>query len=332
MKTIRWGMIGCGDVAEIKSGPGFYKADHSSLVAVMRRNGARAEDFAWRHGVERWHDDADAIIRAPDIDAVYIATLTDSHRDYTLRCAAAGKPVYVEKPMALDSAECDEMIAACRGANVPLWVGYYRRALPRFLAVRDLVRSGAIGDVRMVVTRQLQKLPPPPALNGDDVPWRVDPKRSGGGFFFEGTCHTLDILDFVFGPIVEVRSFATNLGHAYRAEDTIVASYRFASGAYGSGSWCFAADTDEESNEIIGSAGRIRFSTFTPVPIVVTRGGTSEALAIGDPPHVHQPMIQSIVDELNGVGRCASTGETAARTARVLDDILGEFRAEAAAM
>src|SRR5947207_6563790 len=84
MKTIRWGMIGCGDVTERKSGPGFAKAASSELIAVMRRNGALAEDYARRHGVPRWHDDADAIIHAPDIDAVYVATLTDSHCEYTL--------------------------------------------------------------------------------------------------------------------------------------------------------------------------------------------------------------------------------------------------------
>src|SRR4030095_10215885 len=156
MKTIRWGMIGCGDVTEVKSGPGFYKAEHSALVAVMRRNGALAADYARRHGVARWHDDAEAIIRAPDIDAVYIATLTDTHCDYTLRCAAAGKPVYVEKPMALTYTECTAMVDACRAAKVPLWVGYYRRALPRFLKVRELIESRAIGLVRLVGTRWFQ--------------------------------------------------------------------------------------------------------------------------------------------------------------------------------
>jgi predicted dehydrogenase len=196
MKTIRWGMIGCGDVAEIKSGPGFYKADHSQLVAVMRRNGALAADFARRHGVPRAYDNADAIIQATDIDAVYVATLTDSHREYTLRCAAAGKPVYVEKPMAMNHVECAEMIAACRSAPVPLWVGYYRRALPRFLAVKDLVDSGAIGNIRMVITRQFQRLPPAEQMK--TLPWRINPALSGGGFFFEMVCHALDFLDFVF--------------------------------------------------------------------------------------------------------------------------------------
>ena len=205
MRTIRWGMIGCGDVAEVKSGPGFYKARNSTLIAVMRRNGERAADYARRHGVARWHDDAEAIIAAPDIDAVYIATLTDSHRDYTLRCAAAGKPVYVEKPMAMNHAECLAMIAACRAGGVPLWVGYYRRALPRFLKVRDLIAKGAIGEVRLVRSQQFARLPGAGAFAGGAVPWRVDPALSGGGFFFEAVCHTFDFLDFLFGRIDEVR-------------------------------------------------------------------------------------------------------------------------------
>jgi len=327
MKTVRWGMIGCGDVTERKSGPGFGKAAHSELLAVMRRNGALAADYARRHGVARWHDDADAIIRADDIDAVYIATLTDSHREYTLRCAAAGKPVYVEKPMGMNHAECLEMIAACRGAGVPLWVGFYRRALPRFLAVRDLLAAGAIGEVRMVMSHQFQRPPGRDQFAGGAVPWRVNPELSGGGFFFEGVCHTFDFLDFLFGPIVDMRALAGNQGGAYRPEDIVTATYRFASGVFGSGAWCYTADVDEEYNEIVGSRGRIRFSTSQPVPIRVFHGDTVEEVPVPDPDHVHQPMIQTIVDELNGNGKCPSTGESAARTAQVMDTVLAEFRA-----
>jgi len=328
MRTIRWGMIGCGDVTEKKSGPGFAKAAHSELVAVMRRNGALAADYSRRHGVPRWHDDADAIIRADDIDAVYIATLTDTHCEYALRCAAAGKPVYVEKPMAMDHPKCLEMIAACRVSGVPLWVGYYRRALPRFLAVRELVAKGAIGEIRAVISRHFQRPPAAEQFAGGAVPWRVDPELSGGGFFFEGACHTFDFLDFMFGPIVEVRALAGNQAGAYRPEDIVSATYRFASGAFGSGTWCYTADFDEEYNEIVGDGGRIRFSTTQPVPIRIYNGDAVEELPAGDPDHVHQPLIQTIVDELNGSGRCPSTGESGARTAKVMEAILADFRAQ----
>ena len=286
-----------------------------------------AADYARRHGVARWHDDADAIIGAPDIDAVYVATMPDTHRDYALRCAAAGKPVLVEKPMALDHGQCREMIAACESAGVPLWVAYYRRALPRFLAVRDLVRDGAIGPVRMVTSRQFQPLKSPADMNPGSPPWRVDGERSGGGLFVDMMSHTLDFFDFVFGPIEEVRAFAGNQAGAYRPEDTVTAGFRFASGVHGSGAWCYAADREEECNEIVGARGRIVFSTTRSDPIRVLRGDAVEEIAVGDPPHVHQPLIETIVGELNGQGRCPSSGESAARTTRVIDEVLREFRA-----
>lgn len=324
MKTIRWGMIGCGDVAEVKSGPGFYKADNSTLMAVMRRNGAKAQDFAKRHNVPRWHDDANAIINADDIDAIYIATLTDSHLDYAVRCAKAGKPVYVEKPMAMDYAQCRTMIDAAKAAKTPLWVGYYRRALPRFLKVKELLDSGAIGDVRLVTSRLFAKQFDP-AADTSGFAWRADPNLSGGGLFFEGACHTMDFLDFLFGPIEEVRGFAINQGGKYKSEDLITGSYRFASGVMGQGTWCYTADYDYEMNEIVGTKGRIQFSTTAPVPIRVFHGDTSEEIPAGDPPHVHQPLIQTIVDEMNGKGKCPSTGESGSRTALFMDRLLGEF-------
>jgi predicted dehydrogenase len=292
----------------------------------MRRRGDLAADYARRHGVARWHDDAAAIIDAPDIDAVYVATPPDSHRDYVVRCAAARKPVYVEKPMATNPAECDGMIEACRAAGVPLWVGYYRRALPRFLRVKALVDEGAVGEVRVVLSRQMQRLPAIAQGPGAGIPWRLDPAVSGGGLFVDMACHTLDFLDLLFGPIADVHGFAANRGGAYRPEDAVVASYRFATGVLGSGVWCYCADHDDEMNEIVGSRGRLLFSTTQPVPIRIVRDGWSEEIPVDDPPHVHQPLIQTIVDELNGRGRCPSTGVTGARTTRVVDTILRGFR------
>jgi predicted dehydrogenase len=322
-------MIGCGDVAEVKSGPGFYKARHSRLVAVMRRNGTLAADFARRHGVPRWHDDADAIIHADDIDAVYIATLTDSHRDYTLRCAAAGKPVYVEKPMALELVHCVEMVDACKASDVPLWVAYYRRSLPRFVAVRDLLGAGVIGDVRVVTVRQFRRAPTAGDLSAPALAWRADASR-GGGLFFEGVGHTLDILDYLLGPIADVHAFADNQARAHATEDVVVAGFRFASGVYGSGTWCYASDADDECVDVIGSRGAIRFSVTRPVPIRITTSDGVREMPIGDPPHVQQPLIQSIVDELNGGGCCPSNAESALRTARVQDAIVREFREQRA--
>lgn len=326
MSTIRWGIIGCGDVTEVKSGPAFAKARDSSLVAVMRRDAAKAADYARRHDVPHWTSDADDILTAKDIDAVYIATHPDTHRDYVLRCAAQGKPVYVEKPMALDHAQCEEMIQACAAAGVPLWVAYYRRSLPRFDAVKTLVAEGAIGEVRGV---QALRYEPLPVMSPGSMPWQVDQSPSNGGIFFDGACHLLDFLDSLFGPVTEVHGVAANRAGAYRAEDTIGASLRFESGVVGSGFWSYASDKRYDRTTIFGSTGRLSFSTQYCEPIVVEQGDHVREIDIADPPHVQQPLIQTIVDELNGDGRCPSTGESGARTALVMDQILGHFRAAA---
>jgi len=180
----------------------------------------------------------------------------------------------------------------------------------------------------MVISRQFARAPK--ITDGDALPWRIDPAKSGGGFFFEAVCHTFDFLDFVFGPIAEARGVASNQSGAYRAEDTVAAAYRFRSGVQGCGMWCYAAGEDYEMNEIVGERGRLLFSTSQPAPIRLIRDEKVEEFPIGDPPHVHQPLIETIVAELNGKGHCPSTGTSAARTAWVMDEILREFRAASA--
>lgn len=321
MKTIRWGIIGCGDVTEVKSGPGFQKADNSELVAVMRRRGDLAEDYAERHGVPRWYDNAAALINDPEVDAVYIATPPSSHKEYTLMSAAAGKPVYVEKPMALNSAECQEMITACREAGAPLFVAYYRRALPRFLKIKELVDSGAIGDVRFVHIIFHQAMGPED-LDSEKQSWRVDPAVGGGGRFVDLASHMLDFLDYALGPIVEVQGLAANQAGKYKAEDIVTGTFRFASGVQGVGTWCFSTFDNRDSTEIVGTEGNISFSTFDARPITLTTREGATQFAFDYPQHIEQPLIQTVVDELNGVGTCPSTGETGARTSWVMDQML----------
>lgn len=322
MTTIRWGIIGCGDVTEVKSGPGLQKARGSALVAVMRRNAALAEDYARRHGVPRWTGDAQALIDDPEVDAVYVATPPSTHKHYTLLAAAAGKPVYVEKPMALNHGECVEMIAACQAAGVPLFVAYYRRALPRFIKVKQLLDGDAIGAVRFVNITLYQ--PARPAeMDPFHLPWRVQPQIAGGGHFVDLASHTLDFLDYVLGPISAAQGFAGNQAGLYLAEDVVTGSFVFQAGVHGAGVWCFTAYAARDSVEIVGERGQISFSTFgadDPVRLV-TPDGECEFF-IPHPPHVQQPLIQTVVDELLGRGHCPSSGESAARTSWVMDQML----------
>ena len=331
MDTIGWGIIGCGDVTEVKSGPGLQKARGSSLVAVMRRNGALAADYARRHNVPRWYDDAQALIHDPEVDAVYVATPPAYHRAYTLACAQAGKPVYVEKPMGRTYGECQEMIDACREAGVPLYVAYYRRMLPRFLKVKELVESGVLGEVRFV-TITLSHSVPEGGYDPDSLPWRLVPEIAGGGLFMDLACHTLDFLDYALGPVRRVHGFASNQGGHYSAEDMVSAAFTFESGVHGVGTWCFTSFENVDVNEIVGTGAKVRFSSFGVEPVVLETGQGVTEYPIPNPPHVQQPLIQTVVDDLlaqgngRGVGRCPSTGISAARTNWVMDRVLEEYR------
>ena len=324
MKTIRWGILGCGSVTEVKSGPGFQKAEHSDLVAVMRRDGDLARDYAVRHQVPKWYHQASDLINDPDVDAIYIATPPAFHHPYTLQAAKAGKPVYVEKPMAMNHQECVSMINACADANVPLFVAYYRRALPRFLKIRELLDNQAIGDVRCMTVRYSQPCLQPKE-GSDGLPWRVQPELSGGGLFLDVGSHTLDILDFLLGPIREVRGKAANQAQAYPAEDLVSAQFVFDSGVHGTGIWCFSAFERQDENEIVGSEGKIIFSTFGDEPIILIRATETVEFPIANPLHIQQPLIQSIVNELNGGPPCPSRGESAARTSWVMDQCIRNY-------
>lgn len=325
MKTIRWGMIGCGAVTEVKSGPGLYKSENSTLIAVTSADLAMSQSYAQRHGVPKVYATPEELVKDPDIDAVYIATPPVAHKSLSLLAARAGKHVYVEKPMAMRFAECQEIIDECRDHGVRLYVAFYRRAMERFLQVKQWLDAKAIGDVRCVKAVQHQP-PAPEDLSRTTLPWRLLPQVAGAGKFLDMGVHTLDIFDFWFGPIVEAHGIASNQAGLYDVEDTVTATWRHANGTQGFGSWCYVCGENQDHVEIIGSRGRIEMEFFSDQPLrLITPDGAQEA-DLPNPPHVQQPFIQSIVNDLNGVAACPGNVESAARASWVADEILKQFR------
>ena len=317
--VVRWGIIGCGDVTEVKSGPGFQRVRGSALQAVMRRDRAKAEDYARRHGVPCVHATADDLIGDPEVDAVYIATPPGTHAALARQVANAGKPCLVEKPMATTYAECTGMVEAFRRASVPLWVAYYRRALPRFLLVRDLLHSGALG----AVTSFHIDVREPLATAARAQTWRFDRAAAGGGIFHDKGSHSVDLLDFLLGPVAAASGTAVNSGGAYAVEDVVAAHFRMAQGALGAGVWNFNADSETDAFVLTTTRGEVRTTLFSDSDVVVRCEGRTEVHQVRNPPHVHQPLIQAIVDELRGRGRCESDGESGARASRVLEMCIG---------
>jgi 1,5-anhydro-D-fructose reductase (1,5-anhydro-D-mannitol-forming) len=312
---VRWGMIGCGEVAEVKSGPALQKASGSTLVAVTRRDVDKARDFARRHGVPRVHATAAELIADPDVDAVYIATPPSSHLELALNVARARKPCLVEKPMAMSRAEGARMVAAFASAGCPLWVAYYRRALPRYLLVRQLLRDGAVGPITSVQSELFVPLASPDRARS----WRFDRSTAGGGLFFDMGSHSLDMIDFLIGPIEDVSAVALNTGRAYPVEDLVVAAFRAGADAGGTGVWNFNADRSADQMRLAGTRGTISFSLFTDDDIVVRSEGSERRYESRNPPHVHQPLVQTIVDELHGRGVCESTAASGLRASAVLE-------------
>ncbi len=320
MSVVRWGIIGCGDVCEKKSGPAFQKARGSELVAVMRRDSEKARDFARRHEVKRWYDDADRLIADREIDAVYIATPPNTHALYTSKVAQAGKPVYVEKPMALNFEQCRNMIDICAQNGVKLFTAYYRRMLPVFVKVKQLLDTGQIGQVRLVEAR-LWHAPREGDRDASNHHWHVMPEISGGGYLFDVGSHVLDILDFLFGPVTQVKAVCANQAGWYSPEDICSGVLRFDGGIVGTVSFCFTVAEVSRTDviQIVGSKGTITFSCFDNSPVVLSTPEGRREFAPALPEHVQQPLIQTVVNELLGRGTCPSTGQSAARTSWVMD-------------
>ena len=324
-KEIKWGFIGCGEVTEKKSGPAFNLVPGSSVVAVMSRNAEKAHSYALRHGIQRWYTDAQQLVDDPDVNAIYIATPPSSHATYAIMAMRSGKPVYVEKPLAASYPDCQRINRISEQTGVPCFVAYYRRYLPYFQKVKELVAEGAVGQV---INVQIRFAVPPRDLdyNRDNLPWRVQRDIAGGGYFYDLAPHQIDLLQEMFGPILRAHGYCTNRGGLYQTEDTVSASFQFGDGMPGSGSWCFVAHQTAKTDriEIIGNLGRLAFSVFTYEPIELQNETGCHEFRIENPPHVQMPLIRNIVEHLQGHGKCTCDSISATTVNWVMDRILSK--------
>jgi predicted dehydrogenase len=324
-----WGVIGAGDVCEVKSAPAMMQLQHSTIKMVMRRQADKAADYACRHAIPHWTTNVDELLTDPEINAVYIATPPASHAELTIRAARAGKAVYVEKPMAVSMSECINMLEVCNESNVPLFVAYYRRTLPGYLKVKELVDKGRLGEIRSVIIDMKQPLQPD-IIAHTDQNWRVDPEIAGGGYFHDLASHQLDFLDFLLGEITDAKGIAINQARSYPADDMVAAVFQFQNGCVGSGNWCFSASaiSEKDSITIIGSKGELTFNSFGNPMLIRFKSvdGNAETFSFNHLQPIQKHLIQLIVNELRGEGRSPSTGISAARTTHVMEIITNPIR------
>ncbi len=301
-QQINWGIIGCGDVTEVKSGPAFNKVAQSKLVAVMRRNAEKAADYARRHGVSKWYADANELINDPEVNAIYIATPPNTHASYTLAALQVGKPVYVEKPMALNATEARQMLEEATKTDVKLCVAHYRRMQPMFLKIKSLVEKGAIGDIRFVQLHLLQGQSANLIARSEEN-WRTDPALSGGGLFHDLAPHQIDLMLYLFGAVKQYGGRGVNQTRASLADDLVTGSILFENGVLFNGVWCFAVSEQDAADTctIYGAKGTIRFGFFGQ-KVWLTVNGQTELLVFDPLQHVEQPMIEKVVRYFLGRG------------------------------
>lgn len=323
---IQWGFVGCGEVTEKKSGPAFSLVPGSKVVAVMSRSKEKARSYAERHHIPKWYTDPQELMDDPDVNAVYIATPPSTHATFAIMAMKAGKPVYVEKPMSSSYEECGRINRIAEKTGIPCFVAYYRRYLPYFIKVKELIQNGAIGNA---INVQIRFAVPPRDLdyNQKNLPWRVQPDIAGGGYFYDLAPHQIDLLQEIFGPIIEAKGYYDNRGKLYETEDTVSACFRFASGLPGSGSWCFVAheSAKEDRIEIIGDKGQICFSVFTYQPITLQSEKGYEEISIPNPEHVQLPLIKLVVEHLQNKSICTCDSVSATPVNWVVDRILGKL-------
>ena len=324
MKQINWGFIGCGEVTEKKSGPAFNEVEGSQVVAVMSRSENKARSYAERHHVLKWYTDASELIEDPDVNAVYIATPPSSHATFAIMAMHAGKPCYIEKPLAASYNDCIRINRISEQTGVPCFVAYYRRYLPYFQKVKEIIESGTIGNV---VNVQVRFSVPPRDLDfqsGKEMPWRLQPDIAGGGYFYDLAPHQIDLLQNLFGVITRAHGYPANRAHLYQAEDTLSACFFFESGIPGSGSWCFVGheSAKEDCIEVIGEKGSLSFSVFTYQPIEVITSEGKNLITVPNPPYVQLPLIKSVIQHLQGIGKCDCTSVSATAVNWVLDRVL----------
>lgn len=324
MKQINWGFIGCGEVTEKKSGPAFNEVEGSQVVAVMSRSENKARSYAERHHIRKWYTDAQELIDDPDVNAIYIATPPSSHATFAIMAMRAGKPVYIEKPLAASYNDCIRINRISEQTGVPCFVAYYRRYLPYFQKVKEIIENGTIGKV---INVQIRFSVPPRELdykNEKELPWRLQPDIAGGGYFYDLAPHQIDLLQNIFGVITRAHGYPANRAHLYKAEDTVSACFFFENGVTGSGSWCFVGheSAKEDCIEVIGDKGSLSFSVFTYEPIVLITSEGKQSITVPNPSYVQLPMIKHVIEHLQGIGHCDCTSISATPVNWVLDRVL----------
>ncbi len=321
-KKIRWGFLGCGKVVQKKSGDAFRNVPNSEIAVIMRRDIHAAKMSAEHFGAPVWCDNIEELL-SYDIDAVYIATPPGLHYEQAMECLKAKKAVYLEKPFARNYIEAKALTESFEAVGVPLYIGHYRRALPRFLKIREMLNDKVIGDIKTIDFHLNRIFSPKEA----ETTWLYNPVLSGGGKYYDIAPHTVDIINFLFGDIVEVKGNAKNLGIGCPLENIVEMYFKTEKGIDGIAKFNCVAEEKSDRMLVVGTNGTMEFSVHGKTDVIVKdiHGNVQEQFDLPDPKAVEEAMVRSVVEDLLRVSECESKAKDVLVTYKILDEVLNEF-------
>ncbi len=324
MKEVNWGMIGCGAVTEVKSGPGLYKSENSNLIAVYSDVYEKTLDYTNRHNVKKAYENLEDLLKDEEVDIIYVATPPKFHKEYAIRILESGKIPYIEKPVAMNYEEALEVKKVSEKVNIPVYVAFYRRGLEKFIKIKELLDNKTIGDVKYIYVTQIMPVEDS-ELSRKTLPWRVIPEISGGGKFLDMAVHVLDCLEFYFGEMESLTGIVENKGGYYDADDTVVANFKFKNGVIGNGTWCYVADDFVNKVEIVGDTGRIVYDGLSAKRFSLIKDGKEEKFEFEEPEHVAMPYQQAVVNELIGKKKSYANFNQALNLVEMTDMLLNDY-------
>jgi len=312
--SIKWGLIGCGDISRKRVAPALRDLPHCELVAVSRANFEQAEVFAKEFGARKWCRTWQQLTADQEIEAVYVATPVHLHCDQTIAAAEAGKHVLCEKPMALNTSECDRMIAACRASKVKLGIAYYRHFYPVVNRIREIVSSGQIGKPVLAQINSFEWFNPEPS---NPRHWLIKKGQSGGGPMFDFGCHRIEVLLNIFGPISHTVGLLNTVAFEREVEDTGVALFQFASGTCGTLSVTHAARESQDTLDIFGTQGSIHVPSLNEGKLKTLKSTGEHLESLPPAANFHQPLINDFTQAIIENREPQVAGELGREVARV---------------
>jgi predicted dehydrogenase len=318
MRKIKWGLIGCGDIARRRIAPALLDLPNCELVAVSRANFEQAESFAGEFGARRWYKEWQQLLTDDEIDAVYIATPVHLHAAQTIAAARAGKHVLCEKPMAMSVEECESMLTACEENNVRLGVAYYRHFYPVIDRIKTILSEGEAGRPVVVQMNAFERFDPE---RTHPRRWLIEKGLSGGGPMFDFGCHRIEVLLNLFGQLKAVRSLVGNVLFDREVEDTASALFQFENGPHAVLSVTHAASEPQDTLNIFGSQGSIHVPLLNEGKVRIRTGGTDRVESHAPHPNLHQPLIDDFAQAVLEKRDSQVSGRVGLEVARIEEEI-----------